>query len=201
MTTSYTFDQESASNADNAANRVDSSGAYIGIFTSVHAFKSSKGTDGLHFEFQSSDGGSTQFDLYTRKEDGTAVFGMNQVQAMMAIMGLKGLTAVTGRHQAWVDGNKQEVEGEVFPDLCGKRIGLVLQKELYTKGSGQDGYRFSLYGVFHADTRFTASEMKDKASKPEKLAKILSGLKDKDTRKARDPEPSQPSMSAPSGDY
>lgn len=203
MTTNYEYDPDAASKADDVASRIDTSAAYIGQFKSVHAFKSSKGTEGMHFEFTSPGGGSAGFDLYTRKEDGTVVFGMNQLQAMMAILGLRGLRAQQGMFEAYDfdEGKRVEKTGEIFPDLCGKTIGLVLQKEKYTKNNGQEGYRMNLFGIFHPDSRLTASEIKERKAQPEKLEKMLRGLKDKDTRRAVTAEPAQPSVGAPDGAY
>lgn len=197
MTVEYTYDPEAAGKADDVASRIDVSAAYIGRFKSVHAIKSERtGTEGLHFEFNSPGGGSTSFDVYTRKEDGSPTFGNNQVQAMMAILGLRGLKAMIGKFEGWEDGKRVEMEGEVFPDLCEKDIGLVLQKERYTKQDGKESYRMGLFGIFHPVSRFTASELKERKATPEKLEKMLRSLKDKDSRKTVTPEPSQPGVGA-----
>lgn len=197
MSVSYEYDEGSASQADNVANRIEQ-GPYVGQFKVVHAITAQSGTEGMHFEFESG-GGNVGFDLYTRKSDGSKVFGMNLVQAIMSIMGLRGLKSVSGEHEAWVDGKRETVEGEVFPDLAGKDIGLVFQKELYTKGDGRDGQRMNLYAVFHPTSRLMVSEIKEHKVKPEKLEKTLKGLKVKDTRKAAAAEPSQPSVGAEGG--
>lgn len=194
MTTSYEYDPEGAGKADDVASRIDTNGAFIGRFKDVHAIKSERtGTEGIHFEFTSPGGGSANFDVYTRKSDGTATFGMNQINAMMSILGLRGLTTKTGKFDAFVDGKRQEVEGETFPDLMDKDIGLVLQKELYTGNNGKEGFRMNLYGIFHPVSRLTASEIKDKKTTPEKLEKMLRSVKTKDTRVAVTAEPAQPS--------
>lgn len=198
---SYDFSEEDASKADNVASRIDQGGAYVGRFKSVNAMKSSKGTQGVHFEFESPGGGSASFDLWTRKEDGTTVFGVNQLSAVQSVLGLRGLNSTTGRYEAFVDGKRQEVMGQVFPDLMNKDIGLVLQKELYTKGDGKEGFRMNLFGVFHPVSKLTASEIKEKKTTPEKVEKMLRGLKTKDSRTNVAPEPSQPSVGADAGSY
>jgi hypothetical protein len=202
MTVSYDYDEESAGKADNVASRIDTSAAYIGKFKSVNAMKSrEKGTEGVHFEFESPGGGNAAFDLWTKKADGEAVFGANQLSAMMAVLGLKGLKSVPGTFEGWEDGKRAEISGEVFPDLVDKDIGLVLQKELYTKGDGKEAFRMNLFGVFRASDRLTASEIKDKKTKPEKIEKMLRGLKTKDSRTAAAAEPSQPAVGAEAGNY
>lgn len=200
---SYDFNSDDASKADNVANRIDRSDGYIGRFKSVNAMKSSKGTSGVHFEFESPGGGSANFDLWTRKEDGTAVFGVNQLSAIQAVLGLRGLRSVTGSYEGFVEGKRQEIMGQVFPELVGKDIGLVLQKELYTKGDGKEGFRMNLYGVFHPTSRLTASEMKEGKTTPEKVEKMLRGLKTKDSRinVGLPVEPAQPPVGADAGSY
>lgn len=203
MTTSYEYDEQAAGKADDVASRIDQSAAYIGRVKVAYAIKAKSGTEGIHFEFESPGGGSANFDLYTRKEDGTVVFGMNLVQAMMTVLGLKGLTTTKAKYEQYDfdQGKRVEVEGEIFRDLMDKDIGLVLQKEKYTKGDGKESFRMNLYGVFHSVTRLTASEIKDRKQQPEKLEKILRSLKDKDSRVAAATEPAQPSVGVPSGSY
>jgi hypothetical protein len=204
MTTSYEYDPEAGSKADDVASRIDTSAPYIGRFKTAHTIKSERtGTEGIHFEFNSPGGGSASFDVYTRKEDGTPTFGWNQVQAMMTVLGLRGLRSVLGKFEQYDfdAGKRVEVEGEIFPDLCEKDIGLVLQKELYTKGDGKEGFRMNLYGIFHPVSRLTASELKDRKTQPEKIEKMLRSLKTKDSRKAVAPEPSQPAVGAGEGGY
>lgn len=202
MSTNYEYDPEAAGKADDVANRIDTSAAFIGSFKVAHAIKSANtGTEGIHFEFVSPGGGAAGFDVYTRKADGTPTFGMNQIQAMMTILELRGLRAVAGKFEAYdADAGKRiEQEGEVFPDLAGKPIGLVLQRENYTKNNGQEGYRMNLFGIFHATSRLTASEIKERKVQPEKLEKMLRGLKNKDSRTAKPAEPAQPQVGAADG--
>lgn len=204
MTISFEYDDEAAGKADNVTSRIDTSDAFIGRFISVNAMKSrEKGTNGLHFEFEASNGGGTaSFDLYTSKADGEAVFGVNLVNAIMAIMELRSLKSVEGKYEGFVDGKRQDVEGDIFPELTKKDIGVVLQKELYTKQDGGDSYRMQLYGVFHPVSKLTATEIKEHKTKPEKLEKMLRGLKTKDKRVSRPQEPAQPGMGADSaGNY
>jgi hypothetical protein len=65
-----------------------------------------------------------------------------------------------------------------YPSLIGKRIGLLLQREISDnpKNSDKPNDRPVIFGVFEADTEFTASEILDKATKPEKLAKMMNAL-------------------------
>jgi len=74
-----------------------------------------------------------------------------------------------------------EVEGKAFTGMMDKPIGLVLQKQLYTKEDGSDGSRMSIYGMFDHETGKSASEKLD-GNEPEYIDKVLKGLGDDDQR-------------------
>ena len=205
MATTYEFNEEMASKADDVALRIDTSGAYIGKFTKAFAVVSQeKGTEGIEFDFETEQKEHASFTLWTRRADGSDIFSQNLVQAMMGLMGIRGLKAIAGKVSKYdADSNKRiEVEGEVFPDLAEKKIGLVLQKELTTNKSGGDGFRINLYGTFDARTKMTASELRERATEPRKLDKMLKSLKDKDSRKpSAASAPGIGATAAPEGNY
>lgn len=201
MATSYDYDEKSASHADDIANRIDTGGAYVGTFKRAEAVVSAqKGTEGITLEFECPGGGSVENTLWTRKSDGSAIFGDNMIQAARLIMGVKGrMEAVPGKVMKWdeAEGKRMPADGEVFPSLCGKRIGVVFQKELYTSGSGKDSWRMNIYGIFDPDTKLTASEIKEGVKEPKKLQRMInSAQKVKDSRTAATTEPAQPSLGA-----
>lgn len=206
MSVNYDYDPEAASKADNISMRIDRSDAFIGQVKEAHAIKSENtGTTGIHFEFTSQDGGMAGFDVYTHKSDGQPTFGNNQIQALMALLGLRGLKSVSGKFEAmdWDAGKRVERDGEVFPDLCNKDIGFVLQKELYNrKSDGKESYRMNLLALFHPVSRLTSSELKEGKVKPEKLEKVMKSLKDKDSRnKTGGSEPAQPAVGGVEGSF
>lgn len=206
MSISYDYDENAASHADDIANRIDTGGAYVGTFKRAEATVSDqKGTHGIIFEFEAPGGGAIEATLWTRKADGSAIFGDNIVQAIRTILNVRGkLESSPGTVMKWEEGKKVEAAGDVFPQLCGKRIGVVLQKELYTNGSGRDSYRMNLYGVFDADSKLTASEIKEGVKEPKKLQRMINSVqKNKDSRTAATAEPAQPAVGAAvaSGDY
>ena len=201
---SYDYDEKAASHADDIANRIDTGGPYIGVFKRAEATVSAlKGTEGIVLEFEVPGGGSVENTLWTRKSDGSSIFGDNMVQAIRLILGVKGsMNSVPGKVMVWEEGKKVEADGEVFPQLCGKRIGVVFQKELYTNNSGKESWRMNLYGVFDADSKLTASEIKEGVKEPKKLERLVrSAQKVKDSRVAAAAEPAQPAVGAAAGDY
>lgn len=196
----YGFDEGAASKADEG--RIDTSGAYVFTITRAEATTSAKkGTQGVTLAGLSEGNGDVEFTLWTRREDGSPIFGFNQLQAIMAVTGVRGLCGAKGKVMAWdeEEGGRMEKDGTVFPDLIGKKVGLVMQKELYTGGSGKTSFRMNCVGAYHHESHLTASELKDRKVKPEKLEKMLARLKDKDSRTGGKEEEASPVATVGSG--
>src|SRR5574341_768789 len=194
MTYEYAYNETLASQADDVALRIDTSGAYVGVFTCARVFTNDKGNEAVEFDFKTNDGNRARFNLYLRRADGSELFGQRLLQAMMTVLGQRGLRTSTGLVEMYENGERIEVEGERFMDLESKKIGLILQKETYSKTNGGTAFRMNIYGVFHPETRLTASEIREHKATPMKYERILRALKDKDTRTVKD-EPSQPPVS------
>lgn len=218
----YDYDEEAASHAEDFANRIDDKGAFVGIFTNVWPLTTkikddgTGGTEGVHFEFETIANETASFDLYTKgpkgtkRKDGTTRTetekfpGYNQLMAMQFLMGLKGLKTKKGKIEVYDDEAKKrvEVDGDTFPDLIGRKIGIIFQKELYNKNTGAEASRINFLASFHPETRLTSSEIKANEKHPKKYEKIMKGLKTKDSRTRQGVEPDQPSQGiAAAGDY
>lgn len=205
----FTYVEDDALRADEAANRIDN-GAYIGTFVKASKVVSNaKGSEGIELHFEAPGSGRASATLWLRDANGEKLRGPgpNQLGALMFFFGLKAIKSVPGKVMAWVDGPdgkrvQQEVDGEVYPDLCDKRIGLVWRKVLDTSTTGKDREQLEIHLIFHPETRLTMSEIKERRNKPENLEKVLKGLKTVDKRKVQAVEPSQPSLGGLSaGDY
>lgn len=178
---SYTADPSAARQA-NANNFIDQSGKYIGDFTLAEAVTSKKGTEGIEFSFKNQDGQQANYlTLWTYNEKGEALYGYKVLSAIMTVMGVKSLEPRQGNIKD-KDGNARQVIA--FPALHGKPVGLVLQKVLYTKNDGKDGYKFNIFAPFQANTELTAKEILDGQTQPKALGGIIATLKDKDERTA-----------------
>lgn len=203
---SYDYDEAAATKSDKAADTITEGGPYVGKFLAAEATVSAeKGTHGVKLSFEAPGNGKAEFTLWTKGEDGTKYFGFDQLQGLMFLMGVKSLRSVKGKVTKWedVDGTRKQVEGEgdTFPDLCNKPIGLVFQQELYTTNKRATGTRLNLYGAFQPETKLMMSEIKERKTTPVKLERLLKGLKVKDTRKGETAEPTQPSLGVGAGDY
>jgi hypothetical protein len=202
----YTFNDAAITKADKNAARVTEGGAYLGHFNSAAAITTDGGAKGIEFEFENNDGGKVNFTVYTVGKSGQATFGADQVAGLHFLLGGKGtLRGAPGKVMKWdgPDGHREKVEadGTIYPSLIGKPIGLILEKELTGKRSDAgEKFRFNLYGAFDTTTKLTASEIKERKSVPQKVDKMLRGLKTRDGRKGDANEPGQPSIGASLGD-
>lgn len=176
---SYTADPAAARQA-NANNYIDQSDKYIGEFTLAEAVTSRQGTEGIEFSFKSREGQQANYlTLWTYNAKGEKLYGFKVLSAIMTVMGIKDLAPKKGNIKD-KDGNARQVTA--FPALHGKPIGLVLQKVLYTKNDGRDGYKFNIFAPFQASTELTAKEILDGVTQPKALGGIVASLKDKDER-------------------
>jgi len=70
----YELDKKAAIAADTGSNRIGEKGKYIGRFTRAqHIVSGRTGTEGIDFDFETTDGKRARFTLYTRKSDGTTI--------------------------------------------------------------------------------------------------------------------------------
>lgn len=178
--------------------RIDRTGDYVGIFTKARKITSEKtGTVGIEFEFldTSTEATADFLTVYTHKADGTPIYGLNIINAIMACLKLRTIESRIGKVNMWSSTEKKKVaqEAEIFPDLMNKAIGVVLQAEEYFTLSGERRERMTLVGCFEATTRLTASEIIDRQVTPQALDKWLASLPE--IKKARN-QPSQRNTSS-----
>lgn len=193
----YTADPAAARQA-NANNYIDQTGKYIGEFVLAEAVTSKKGTEGIEFSFRNKEGQQANYlTLWTYNEKGEPLYGFKVLSAVMTVMGVK---QIEGKQETLTlaDGTKRPAT--VFPDLQKKPIGLVLQKEFYTKNDGGEGYKFNIFAPFQASSELTAKELLDGAAQPKALAGMISTLKDKDARTGRQASTTNQSSSSTADD-
>jgi len=204
----YGYDTTHAAAADTGGmgKFIDESGEYVGAITSARAVQSSKGGWGVEIAFQADDGRKTKYPmtLWTLAADGARQFGHDILDTVLICAGMKPAMAMKPGKVTYTvyDFDLRadvEKEGDGYPGLTGKRIGLLIQREMYTTKAGKDAARHSIYGAFDAETRQAASEKLE--SKPAVITeKRLASLKDRDSRTAGAPAGSYDNgFSAPSG--
>lgn len=182
----YQLDQNAAREADSIGSYLSETGKYVGTFIRAEKLISrNKGTHGIGFTFDVNKQ-TTRFDIWTMNAQNEHLSGFKAVNAIMACLSLRSIAEKPGQVERYNYETQQRetVEAEVFPDLMGKPIGLVLQKTEYEKmrdgqKTGETGWRLELVAPFRAADEFTASEILDRKTKPEKLAAIVATLADR----------------------
>lgn len=187
---SYDLDTSIAKQADNIASGIRESGKYIGTITRAEALRSQQGTTGLGLSFKTDSGQSADYlDIYTHKANGEALSGLKTVNAILACLKLRKIGEGAIKCEKW---NTQEKKRETvqvngYPDLMGKPLGLLLQKELQSHSvTGADTERLSIFAVFSPSTELTATEILEGKTNPERLGKMVEALMARPVRDNRD---------------
>lgn len=178
MQPKITFNDELARTA--GAGGASETGAYSGIISSaIFTCGRDSQSEAMEFGIDSDVGKINYLRINFMGREGQPLkHGTALINAIM------GLTKVKQLNATEVVNGEGEVELHC-KELEGKPIGLVLQKVLYTKNDGGDGYKLDPKQAFSANTRKTYKEAIDNAP-AEAVDKLLAVLKDKDERVAND---------------
>lgn len=188
---SLQFNQADARRADSSG-VIRETGKYLGIITRAEKLNSKNGVEGLGLSFKSDDGATASYlDLYTIKPDGTKLFGHNLVQSLLCVTRVKDAAEGPITFEKWDNEVREVVKatGNGYPALMGKRVGVILQKELQSHyQTGADVERINVVGFFEAASGLTASEILDGKTKPERVEQKLKALLPvRDSRKKQEP--------------
>lgn len=172
MTTMFSYNQESGVKAG-ASQYIAKSGAYVGGMTAK--WTKSKSTDSksafLEFSLKSPEGEANFLSVCYVKKDGTGnEIGENLINAIMGLLKVKSLTS------------SRSGNDDICPELTGKQIGFVLQKVLYTKNDGSDGFKFEIKLPFSSGSRKTLREALD-GLPAGSVDSYAANLSDKDDRR------------------
>ena len=164
----------------------------MGEFIQAKDVVTKKGGRGIEFIFKSQGGQKANLAIYTTGANGDRYQGYDALMAIMTCLQLRGIKPAPGKVTRYDFEAKKEVveDGTVFPDLH-KPIGVLLEAEDYEKKDGSIGTRMVLKNVFQPGTELTASEILDKKTQPELLAKMVEGLRHRPLKGARQPAPRQ----------
>lgn len=184
-----TLNANEARKADNFSTVIRESGKYVGTITRAQKLLSKNSVEGVGFSFKTDDGASASYlDLYTVKSDGTKIFGYNLVQSILCCARVKNADEGPITFEVW-DGDERKMVQTTepgYPALMGKRIGLVLQRELGTHSvTGADTDRMQIVGVFEAATGLTATEILDGKTKPERIDRVVRMIQANPVRDSR----------------
>lgn len=170
MTQFMTFDQEAARKSG-GSEYIQDGGAYVVKITSAKMVSARSGSEGVELSCETKEGLKANYlTLYYSKSDGTPI--KSGTNALNALMFLTRSTSLS------MQNNGSEM---IVPELIGKEVGLCLQKRLYTKGDGSDGFSFEIVMPFGPSQMATVKEITDK--KPASAVSAwVSRYQDKDER-------------------
>lgn len=173
----YQLDPKAAQKADQTGNRINTLGKYVGTFTQAEDITAGTGTKGLALRFDAN-GQGANLSLYTKKSDGETIMGFQVLMAIMTCLGLRNIEPKDGTVKAWDRESNTEItkQAKVFPDLCVKPIGLLLETEDYLKSDNTTGTKMVIAGVFQAKTELTATEILERKTVPLMLPKMVERL-------------------------
>lgn len=196
----YALDANEARKADSTGNTIREMGKYVGKFLQAEDITASTGTKGIALTFEAN-GQKTRFSLYTKRSNGETIMGYQALMAIMACLGLRNITPQQGTITFWDNDAKSEKtkQGTVFPELCNKPIGVLLETEDYMNRNSEVRTRMVFASAFQAGTELTASEILDRKTKPEQLAKQVAYLRHHPAKAAKGASAPPPTRSAGSG--
>ena len=184
-----TFDPTTARQADQISSAITETGKYVGTITRAEKLLSPKGTQGLGLSFKTDNEETADYlDLYTTNASGESLPSMKVVQAILGCLGLRQATDGKINCEKYNRDSKRRESTTVdgYPELMGRRIGLLLQRELSTNNkTGADVERMIVVGVFQHDTELTVSEILARKTTPEKLTKMVQQLASRPVRDSR----------------
>lgn len=173
----FTLNTESAKQAD-AGGRIESTGKYVGTIKSMEFVTSKNGAQGFEVNFETDSKEYTTFTIWTVSKDGQPLSGTHKVNALLTCCAVRSLTPTDQPLEKWDHEIRQKVKKTcvVAPEMTGKRIGLLLQRENYLNGQGQQRHQMNFFASFNAESELMAKEILERKTTPELLPKALSRL-------------------------
>jgi hypothetical protein len=160
--------------------RINATGPYEGILTRAEARKSDKGSLGIEFDFKTADGATAFFlQVWRMNGSGEELSGAKIIDALMLLLRAKNMSPTWANVDKYdkMAGGVIKQKCLVYPEMMGKPIGMLLQKE-HDEYQGRSTEKMIIYGCYDIQSRKTPMEIVDK--KPAgSLTGIIASLKDK----------------------
>ena len=173
----FTLNTESAKQAD-AGGRIEHTGKYVGVIKSMEFVTAKSGAQGFEISFESDAKEYTTVTIWTVSKDGQSLSGTHKINALLTCCSVRSLTPTEQALEKYDFDLKQKVKRlcTVAPEIAGKRIGLLLQRENYTNSQGQQRHQMNFFAAFSAESELMAKEILDRKTTPELLPKALDRL-------------------------
>lgn len=180
-----TYEREDAlveRNEAGLANRIETSGAYVGRIVLARERIAGTGTKGIDLAFEADDGRvARNMTLWIERANGERIpYFYGLLSSLMVCLGLDKITSSQALVEEWnpESGQRQAVQREVFSELTDRPLGIVLQREEST-WEGQARVAMKPVGFFDPRDRSVASEILDGSRAGKGLDRLLQTLKEK----------------------
>lgn len=183
-----TFERDDALVAVSAvgANQpIESSGAYVGVFTQAKHRVAKTGTTGIEFSFEAEDGAVARYmTLWVARANGERIpFAYGVLSGLMVCLGLKSISSTSTVSEEWdaAVGARVPTPIETYPDLLNRQVGVLLQRE-EREWEGKLRVGMRIVDFFNPATRQMPSEILAGAGATGQLPAQIAALKDRVVR-------------------
>jgi hypothetical protein len=130
---------------------IQDGGAYVVEIICAKYVTAKTGSKGMEFEVKTESGQTAKFiKIYYEKTDGSVINGgYSTLCGIMHFLKLNGLSM------------QNAGDSSIAPELAGRKVGLFLQKSLYTKNDGAPGYSFEIRAPYNPVNMQTVREEQD----------------------------------------
>lgn len=176
---SYNLDANKARQSESGGKFIKDAGKYVGQFTRAEKIVSKGGAMGIEFDF--TDGSkSCTVTIWTHGKDGSELFGLNAISALMTVMRLKTMseTAQMVKKYDYTAKAVKESQCMVYADLMNKPVGVVIQMEQYLNGTGELRVKPAFFCFFDAKSELIATEILDRVVAPKELEQKVAYVMD-----------------------
>lgn len=197
----FTLDQMKAKEADNLGGRITATGKYVGVIKSFEFVDFDSGAKAVEIGFESHDKQSASMRIITLKKDGTeSSYGINKIHALMTCLKIRESSVQKETRRKYDFTQRAEIDKVVYfaPEFEGKEVGLLIEIQVYENANGEYKEKPALFASFEPQGEFTAKEILDKATKPEKLAELVATMQN---RKPKTPNPQKSYQSQGYGNH
>lgn len=179
-----------AASDSNAGAPIETSGAYVGVFTQAKQRVAKTGTKGIEFSFESTEGGTARYlTLWVERANGERIpYSYGLLSGLMACLDLHQIESVAVVSDEWDNsvGARVPTNIDSYPELVNRQVGVLLQRE-EQEWEGRTRVSMRIVDFFNPASRQTPPEIIAGTGAQGQLDRLVGGLKDKIQRAAPPP--------------
>lgn len=164
---------------------IETSGAYVGVFTQAKKRVAKTGTKGIEFSFEATDGAVARYmSLWVERANGERIpYSYGLLSGLMLCFGLKSISAESVLSEEWDAslGTRVPTRIEAYPELINRQIGVVLQREEH-EWEGKLKASMRIVDFFNPASRQTPAELLAGTGATGQLDLLIAGLKERIVR-------------------